>query len=80
MGKDELLPILALQHRGRYRVRADLLQPGIPFIKKYFELVIVAIIFISILPMAIEFIRARRKSARAADEHLLNDRVRIGAE
>ena len=35
-----------------------------PFFKKHFELVIVAIVLISILPMVVEFIRARRAHQR----------------
>jgi membrane-associated protein len=35
-----------------------------PFFKKHFELVIVAIVLISLLPMVIEFLRARRKIGR----------------
>jgi membrane-associated protein len=36
------------------------------FVKKHFELVIVAIVIISVLPMAVEFIRARRAHKIAA--------------
>jgi membrane-associated protein len=35
-----------------------------PFFKKHFELVIIAIVLISILPMVVEFIRARRAHQR----------------
>src|SRR5436305_3628189 len=34
---------------------------SIPFVKKHFELVIVGIVILSVLPMAVEFIRAWRK-------------------
>jgi membrane-associated protein len=37
---------------------------GIPWVRKNFEMVVVAIIFISILPMIIEFIRAKAKSKK----------------
>ncbi|MBI5764558.1 MAG: DedA family protein [Planctomycetes bacterium] len=37
---------------------------NLPFVKKNFELVILAIIFISVLPMAIEFYRARAAKKR----------------
>lgn len=39
---------------------------GYDFVKKHFELVIVAIVVISVLPMAIEFVRAKRASRRRA--------------
>jgi membrane-associated protein len=39
-----------------------------PFVKKNFELVIVAIIFISILPMVIELLRARSEARKAQRE------------
>lgn len=35
---------------------------GIPIIKRHFELVVIGIIFVSCLPMAIEYFRARRES------------------
>jgi membrane-associated protein len=38
----------------------------LPFVKKHFELVLVAIIFVSLLPMLIEFLRARSASKKAA--------------
>ncbi len=38
----------------------------IEFVQKRFELVIVAIVVISVLPMAFEFLRARREAKRAA--------------
>jgi membrane-associated protein len=38
---------------------------GFEFVKKHFELVIVAIVIISVLPMAIEFIKARRHAKQA---------------
>jgi len=41
-------------------VGAGVLFGEMPFVKKNFELVIVGIVIVSILPMAIEFIRARR--------------------
>ena len=37
------------------------------FVKKHFELVIVAIMVISVLPMAIEFWKARRDAKRGVD-------------
>jgi membrane-associated protein len=37
------------------------------FVQKHFEMVIVAIVIISVLPMVIEFIRARRLAKRGAD-------------
>lgn len=39
---------------------------NIPAVKRNFELVILAIIFLSFLPMAIEYIRARRLEAKSA--------------
>jgi membrane-associated protein len=45
-------------------VGAGRLFGNIPFVKKNFELVIVAIVVISVLPMAIEFWNARRASKR----------------
>jgi membrane-associated protein len=51
-------------------VGAGRLFGGYEFVKKNFELVIVAIVFISVLPMAIEFIRARR-SAKATNNAVL---------
>jgi membrane-associated protein len=39
---------------------------NIPFVKKNFELVIIAIIFVSVLPMVVEWWKARRGSAHAA--------------
>ena len=38
----------------------------IEFVQKRFELVIVAIVVISVLPMGFEFLRARREAKRAA--------------
>ena len=37
---------------------------GFEFVKKRFELVVLAIIFISVLPMAFELIKARRESRK----------------
>jgi membrane-associated protein len=37
---------------------------NIAFVKKNFEVVIIAIVFISVLPMAIEFWNARRAAKR----------------
>jgi membrane-associated protein len=37
---------------------------GHPFVKKHFELVVLAIIFISVLPMVIEFLKARAAKKR----------------
>ena len=34
---------------------------SIPFVKQHFELVIVGIVIVSVLPMAVEFVRARRR-------------------
>jgi membrane-associated protein len=39
---------------------------GFEFVKKHFELVIVAIVIISVLPMAIEFMKARRHAKQGA--------------
>jgi membrane-associated protein len=39
---------------------------GLPFVARNFELVIVAIILISVMPMVVEFILARRRRAAAA--------------
>ena len=39
---------------------------GFAFVKKHFELVIVAIVIISVLPMAVEFIKARRHAKAGA--------------
>ena len=39
---------------------------GFEFVKKHFELVIVAIVIISVLPMAIEFMKVRRHAKQAA--------------
>jgi membrane-associated protein len=44
---------------------------SIPFVKQHFELVIVGVVIVSVLPMAVEFVRARRKKAvpaRAEDQ------------
>ncbi len=41
---------------------------NIPFVQKNFELVIVAIILISVVPVIVEFIRARRESRNAEPE------------
>jgi membrane-associated protein len=38
---------------------------ALPFVKKNFEIVIVAIVLISVMPMVIEFLRARRERSRA---------------
>jgi len=37
---------------------------AMPFVKKHFEAVVVAIIVISVMPMAVEFVRARRETKR----------------
>jgi membrane-associated protein len=34
----------------------------LPFVKKNFSIVVVAIILISVMPMVVEFVRARRRS------------------
>ena len=39
---------------------------GLPFFKKHFELVILAIVFVSLIPMAVEVLRARSKAKRSA--------------
>ncbi len=39
---------------------------GLPFVQKNFELVVVAIILISVMPMVIEYLRSRRRSEAAA--------------
>ncbi|MCM2255113.1 MAG: DedA family protein [Vicinamibacteria bacterium] len=39
---------------------------NLPFVKKNFSLVILAIVFISILPALVEYLRHRREAARAA--------------
>jgi membrane-associated protein len=39
---------------------------GLPIVKKNFTLVIVAIIAISVMPIIVEFLKARRASARAS--------------
>jgi membrane-associated protein len=39
---------------------------SIPFVKQHFEMVIVGVVIVSVLPMAVEFIRARRKKPEAA--------------
>ncbi len=41
---------------------------GLPIVQKNFELVVVAIIFISVLPMIIEFLRARLRPAGQVEE------------
>ncbi|HEY7118620.1 MAG TPA: VTT domain-containing protein, partial [Tepidisphaeraceae bacterium] len=40
---------------------------NIEFIRKHFDLVAVAIVIISVLPMVFEYLRARRESKRAAN-------------
>ena len=44
---------------------------NIPFVKKHFELVILAIVVISVLPMAVEFWKARRDAKRGVGSPLL---------
>lgn len=46
-------------------VGAGVLFGGLPWVQKNFELVIIAIVVISVLPMVIEFWRARRESKKA---------------
>ncbi len=41
---------------------------GIELVKKNFELVLVAIVLISVMPMAVEFILARRRRARGESD------------
>jgi membrane-associated protein len=48
-------------------VGAGVLFGNIPFVKKNFELVILAIIFISVLPMVFEFWKAKREAKRGVD-------------
>ncbi|HTL30890.1 MAG TPA: VTT domain-containing protein, partial [Tepidisphaeraceae bacterium] len=43
---------------------------GFAFVQKHFELVIIAIIFISILPMIVEFLRARQAAKRGGSSVL----------
>ena len=38
---------------------------NIPIVKRNFETVILAIVFLSVLPMIIEFVRGRRRTASA---------------
>lgn len=52
-------------------VGAGRLFGNITFVKKHFELVIVAIVIISVLPMAVEFWRARRGARRGVGDPLL---------
>lgn len=47
-------------------VLAGYLLGELPLVKKHFELVVLAIVFISVLPIAIEALRARREKRRAA--------------
>jgi len=51
---------------------------GIEFVKKHFELVIVAIVLISVLPIVIEYLKARRasKSIAPAETAALREGVR----
>ena len=41
---------------------------NIPFVTRHFEAVIVGIIVVSVLPMVVEFVLARRRAARATNE------------
>ena len=41
---------------------------GLPFVQKNFELVVVAIIAISVLPMLIEYLRSRSRPTSQAEE------------
>jgi membrane-associated protein len=52
-------------------VGAGLLFGNFPFVKKNFELVILAIVVISVLPMAVEFWKARRDAKRGVGDPLL---------
>jgi membrane-associated protein len=52
---------------------------GLPFVRKNFELVLVAIILISVLPAAIEFLRARSKGKGGGDA-LIEATTTIGEE
>jgi membrane-associated protein len=49
-------------------VGAGLLFGKIPFVQKRFEVILVAIVAISVLPMVFEFIRARRAARRGFEE------------
>jgi len=48
-------------------IGAGYLFGGIPFVKKNFELVILMIIFISVLPVVFNFLKARRASKQGRD-------------
>ena len=68
VGQDELLPLLAVQRHRRVAwvlicLLAGYFLGSIPLVKKHFELVIVLIVVISVLPMAFEFWQARRAAA-----------------
>ena len=52
-------------------VGAGLAFGNIDFVKKHFELVILAIVVISVLPMAVEFWKARRDAKRGIGDPLL---------
>jgi membrane-associated protein len=47
-------------------VLAGWLLGGMAFVQRHFEMVLIAVVLISIVPMAIEFIKAREESKRAA--------------
>ena len=57
-------------------VAAGWLFGGLPFVRKNFELVIIAIILISILPMVVEFVRAKRNAKKG--ESALLEATTIG--
>jgi membrane-associated protein len=43
-------------------VTAGYFLASVPFVQNHFELVVLAIVFISVLPMAIEYLRHRREA------------------
>lgn len=49
---------------------AGFLFGNIPFVQKNFEIAILAIIFVSVLPMAFEFIKHRRDTKSPVSEHI----------
>jgi membrane-associated protein len=52
---------------------------SLPFFRKHFELVIVAIVLISVLPMAVEFWRARRRAKAVGFDVVTSGQERGGA-
>ncbi len=53
---------------------------NIPFVKKHFELVIIAIVIISVLPMAFEFWKARRAAKRDPGASAIVEATTIGED